>query len=126
MKVIQRISSVTFMCLLSLIIFFSGENKAYAHMTISAQIPVTCLETSDDDSHIYEIKIKSENDNSPVPNSDTLRIKANETGYFEINITEPGTFTYNIYEVSGNDSNIQYDRTVYNVMLFVENSNDGS
>lgn len=112
------------MCLLSIVFFFAREMKTYAYERISAVIPVNCLYVNDDTSLIYEIKIESENKNSPEPVSDVLNVTENGTGYFEINITEPGTFSYKLYEIAGSDPYIQYDESVYVVKVFVENGED--
>ena len=124
MKIAQRVSSAIAVCLLSIILFFVGSFKAFAYTTIGAEIPVNCLGVSDDNTHIYTIKIESENDNSPAPNSDTLEISENGTGRFEINISEPGTYNYKIYEIAGDNTNIEYDSNIYHVTLFVENSTE--
>ena len=125
MKVFRGITAAAVMCLLSVSFLLTGIT-AKAYVTIGAEIPVSCLEVSDDGStHTYEIKIKSENDASPAPNSDTLIITENGTGYFEINITEPGTFSYTVYELAGDDPDIGYDSNVYHVTVFVENGEEG-
>ena len=111
-------------CLLSLLYALSGGTGASAYDTVKAVIPVNCQDVSAADSHVYEICIESENNLAPVPVSDTLKIEENGTGYFELNITEPGTFVYQIYEVAGSDSNVRYDSMIYEVTLFVENTTD--
>ncbi|MCR4890307.1 MAG: hypothetical protein K5979_14195 [Ruminococcus sp.] len=124
MKAAERIISAVSACILSLSLFCLGELQAEAYSTIDAEIPVTCLKVEDNNSHIYQIKIESENDISPAPISDTLYITENGTGYFEINIDEPGTFRYRIYEETGSDPNIEYDDNIYAVSVFVENGID--
>lgn len=121
MKIAQRVSSAVAVCLLSVILFFAVPFKAYAYTAIKAEIPVDCLEIQDDNTHVYTIKIETENDSSPAPNSDTLEISESGTGHFEINITEPGTFIYKISEIAGDDTNIGYDSNIYYITLFVEN-----
>ncbi|MBQ8133773.1 MAG: hypothetical protein IJ192_05155 [Clostridia bacterium] len=125
MKVVQRITSVAVVYLLSFIFLFWGEICASAYTAINVEIPVTCLEISDDYSYIYEIRIETENENAPAPNFDILEIKENGMGTFEINITEPGTFNYKIYENTGSVPNIRYDSNVYIVTVFVENDANG-
>ena len=126
MKVIRISLSAAFVCLLSLIIFFSNESlRAQAYDTVSAQIPVKCLKVSDNSDHFYDIRIEAENENSPAPDTDTLRIEEDSTGMFEIIITEPGTFLYRITETAGSDPQIKYDSNVYIVTVFVITENDG-
>lgn len=124
MRLIRRITTATFMCLFLLFIFFLAKTRVYAYATIGAKIPVSCIDVSSDDMYIYEIKIESESEDSPEPTHDILKIMENSTGYFEINITEPGTFNYRIYEVEGNDTSVKYDRNIYSINVFVENSTE--
>lgn len=124
MKVIKKTVSAAAVCLLSVFIPFHGAVTANAYETVNAKIPVTCLDFPYEDDHTYEIKIESENDSFPVPASDLLTISDNGTRYFEIDITEPGTFSYKVYEMAGNDTDIVYDDNTYIVTVFVENAAD--
>lgn len=126
MRVMRRAFSVTFVCLLSFIfmMFFSGTVKANAYATVEAEIPVNCLKVSNNQ-YVYEIKIESENEYAPVPDSDILKIEENGIGIFKINLTEPGTFSYQIREIAGDDQNIKYDSSVYVITVFVTNDTDG-
>ena len=126
MRIWKGFVSLMTICLLSCFVFTFYEIKALAYVTVGAEIPVTCLKISDDKTHIYEIVIKSENDISPKPKSDMLEITEDGSGKFEIDIDEPGTFNYIIYEKSGDDPNIKYDTNIYNVTVFVEDISDGS
>ena len=111
-------------CLLSLFMFLSETQTAFAYETIKADIPVDCLEVYGNNTHTYELKIESENESSPVPVSDILTIAENSTGTFEIYLTEPGTYRYSIYEAAGSDPNIQYDSSRYNIVVYAENNED--
>ena len=124
MKAIGKTSFAAVICLITFLLFSPATMNAGAYVTVGAEIPVSCLEVADRSDHTYEIRIESENDDSPAPNSDTLSISENGLGYFEINITEPGTYRYRIYETAGNDPDIEYDSNIYSVVVFVENSND--
>lgn len=126
MKVIQKLSYTCFniLCILSFYFFSFLDIKVVAYETIEAIIPVSCLEILDGETHIYEIVIETENDISPQPKSNTLTIMDNGTGEFTIEITEPGTYVYKIYEKSGVNTNIIYDDTVYYVTVFVTNTEE--
>ena len=76
--------------------------------------------------HIYQIIIESENTISPAPKSDILEITENGTGKFEIDIDEPGTFVYKVYEKEGNEPNIKYDQKIYSITVFVEDVSDNT
>ena len=124
MKISRKIASAVSACVLSVSFFCNGAVQADAYTTIGTEIPVTCFAVTDNSSHIYQVKIESENDISPAPSTDVLQIRENGMGYFEINIDEPGTFCYRIYEEAGSDPNIKYDDNIYIVSVFVENGKD--
>lgn len=113
-------------CLLSCFVFPFMGIRALAYVTLEAEIPVTCLEIPDGMTHTYTIIIGSENEISPMPKSDTLEITENGTGKFEIDIDEPGTFVYKVYEKEGNEPDIKYDKNIYSVTVFVEDVSDST
>ena len=113
-----------FVCLLSLFVLLSGTQPAFAYETIRVNIPVDCLAVYGNNTHTYELKIESENESSPVPVSDILTIAEDSTGTFEIDLTEPGTYHYTIYEAAGSDTDIQYDSSRYNITVYTENNED--
>ena len=112
-------------CLLSLFAILSGTQTAFAYETIRVNIPVNCLTVYGNDTHTYELKIETENESSPEPVSDILTMTEESTGAFEIDLTEPGTYHYSIYEVTGSDANIRYDSSRYNIVVYAENSENG-
>ena len=123
MKLIKKLIPA-FVCLLSLFVLLSGTQTAFAYEAIKVDIPVDCLEVYGNNTHTYELKIESENESSPVPVSDILTIAEGSTGTFEIYLTEPGTYRYSIYEAAGSDTNIQYDSSRYNIVVYAENNED--
>ena len=70
--------------------------------------------------------IEAENNTSPIPKSEMLEITENGTGKFEIAINEPGTFVYKVYEKEGNEPDINYDKNIYNITVFVEDVSDNT
>ncbi|MBR3630575.1 MAG: hypothetical protein IKN55_08925 [Oscillospiraceae bacterium] len=113
-------------CLLSLLFLLSGMQTVFAYETIRVNIPVNCLAVNGNNTHTYELIIVTEDDNAPKPVSDTLTIKEDSSGTFEIDLTEPGTYHYTIYEVAGSDAAKQYDSSRYNIVVYAENNeNDG-
>ena len=124
MKKIRDSMFLLAVCLLSCFVFSSFEIKALAYVSLEVEIPVTCLEIADGNTHVYQIVIEAENSYSPVPRSDTLEITENATGKFEIEIDEPGTFVYKIYEKEGNEPDVKYDTNIYSVTVFVEDVSD--
>lgn len=128
MKIVRKLICAYFniLCILSFCFFSFSGIKAKAYAPIEAVIPVSCLEIPDSSKHTYEIAIESQSNNAPVPASDTLSITESGTGEFTIEITEPGTFVYKVYEKTGTDINIVYDDTVYFVTVFVTNTEENS
>ena len=124
MKLIKKLIPA-FVCLLSLSVLLSGTQTAFAYETVRVNIPVDCLEVYGNNTHTYELRIESENESSPMPVSDILTITEDSTGTFEIELTEPGTYHYSIYEVAGSDANIQYDSGRYNIEVYAENNENG-
>ena len=120
MKTKLRSLSIAAVCLLSFIFSYAFSINAYAYVPIDADITVDCLEIPDERDNTYAIKIESENESFPAPRSDKLEISENGKGCFKIDITEPGTYTYRIYELSGEEPEIEYDRNVYIVTVFAE------
>lgn len=124
MKTMQRLFCTVVISILSVFVLSFYTLPVSAYTTISAEIPVFCLEIPDDETHLYRIKIESENEISPVPKSDLLEITDNGTGKFEIDINEPGTFAYRVYEIAGDEEAVQYDTNVYSVTVFAENMDE--
>lgn len=112
-------------CLLSLFVIPFCAVTARAYEKEHLEIPVMCLDVEDLDDHIYSIRITTEDPLAPVPLTDTLMINENGVGHFEIDIDEPGTFVYNVFEPQGDEDDIEYEQTVYTVTVYVEtNEND--
>ena len=121
MKASQITASVFVECLLSFSLFAPGAFRAEAYEPLKAEIPVFCHAVDDPETNIYQITILPENEQTPAPVSDTLSVTENSGGKFEIAITEPGTYRYQVSETPGSDSGITYDERVYEVTVFVEN-----
>jgi pilin isopeptide linkage protein len=124
MKKLCRIMTA-FLCLLSLAAVMMPQAKAGAYDTIKAVIPVSCLNVTDGAAHTYEIHIEQENPGSPMPSESSLKIEQSGKGGFTIDITEPGTYRYRIFEKAGNDPRINYDKSVYIATVFVQNGEGG-
>lgn len=111
-------------CLLSLFFVPLCALSAEAYEKVHLVIPVICLDVEDLDDHIYRIKITTDDPFAPAPLSDTLDIAQNGTGQFEIDIDEPGTFVYEIFEHEGDEPDIDYEPTVYTITVYVELGED--
>lgn len=122
MKALRGFASAAVMCMLSFCMLICGAQPAAAYETVSAEISVACLAVDRTDGHVYHISIEADNAQSPAPLSDELEIMENGSGRFQLNLTEPGTFVYRVYEPTGDDPAISYDDNVYLVTVFVENA----
>lgn len=128
MKIFQRLYVVCFniICILSFCFNGSFGITASAYEPVNAVIAVEGIKFSDSNSHMYDIVIESLDNFAPVPESDRLFITGSGAGVFNLEITEPGTYVYKIYERPGNDINIIYDYAVYSVTVFAANAEDDS
>ena len=117
----KKAAAATAVCLLTLTSFIPGGMNAGAYTAVSADIPVTCLDLSGK-TYSCEIAIEPENSSCPLPDSDILEITSSNSGSFSIEITEPGTFTYTVYEKPGTEPGINYDNKIYKVVVYVENT----
>lgn len=124
MKAVRRVAALTAVYMASVFFCVLGASSAYAYENVCARIPVNCYEFSELDDFEYSIRIEAESFGAPVPEKDILEIAEDGTGYFDINITEPGTFRYKVYEIAGDDVNISYDEKSYAVTVYVEHTND--
>ena len=125
MNALRRVPVIAAGCLLFFV--FSGTVPAAAEdpEVLTARIPIQCMDFSGGQTHTYEIRIAPENTASPAPLSDTLSVAEDGTEYFELHLTEPGTFVYRIYEQAGNDPVIRYDQNVYHITVEVVNNENG-
>ena len=125
MSTIRRSFCCLAVCLLSFFVFPCCTAFAGFYEKEHLEIPVMCLDVEDIDDHIYNVTITTEDPLAPLPQSDTIQVNENGMGQFEIDIDEPGTFVYNIFETKGDEDDIEYEETVYTITVYVEtNEND--
>lgn len=125
MKIIRMFWIVCFNVICILSFCLNGIN-AYAYAPVEAAVPVEGIKISDSSSHVYEIVMESLDISSPAPASDRMLITESNSGAFNIEITEPGTYVYKIYEQPGYEQNIIYDDSVYYATVYVVNAEDDS
>ena len=124
MNAVRRFAALMAVYLASVFYCFLATPSAYAYETVYAHIPVNCYEFSESDNLEYKIKIEAETFGAPLPEQDIIEVGENGTGYFDLVITEPGTFVYKIYEIKDKDESIRYDDKNYYVDLYVEQIKD--
>ena len=112
-------------CTLFLLLSFSVSAKE-VYTPIQAQIPVYCDEISGEETATYTIKMENPDSRAPKPDKDSITVKGAETAFFVLNVTEPGTFVYKVYQGKGSDKNIKYDEKVYDVYLCVLNDDNNN
>lgn len=124
MRSLRKMLINAMLCIALLLAAFSAPVVTDAYQTVQARIPINCLKVRGEGTHVYKIRIETDNNYAPVPASDLIEISEEGEGYFEIEITEPGTFRYRIFEEKGEDPDIEYDSNIYILTVFVENSGD--
>ena len=103
----------------------SPLRAANSYTPVDADIPFSCEKADADGGATYEFVIEPLDAVSPVPKQNTVTISGSGNGAFAVEITEPGTYQYKVYEKKGSNSDIIYDETVYMVTLFVTNDDAG-
>ena len=103
----------------------SPLRAASSYTPLEAVIPFSFTK-ADVEGASYEFVIEPLDDVSPAPKQDTVTLDGTGTSAFVIEITEPGTYLYKIYEKKGSNSDIIYDETVYTVTLFVTSNDEGT
>ena len=69
------------------------------------------------------VVIERVTDGAPMP--DPASVPNAEAGVFEITFEEPGVFSYKVYQQEGKEGKEYYDRTVYDVDVYVQYDDDG-
>lgn len=103
----------------------SRDMTASAYETVNAGIPVFCHELTAGEQHSYDIIIEPADASLPMPESSIITVDSGENAVFSIDISEPGTYDYRVYERPGTDERVEYDDTVYLVSIFAENDDSG-
>ena len=125
MKTAHNIFCCVVLCLLALFIFPITTKADSTYETIQIEIPIDCREVDFSDNHIYRITIEAVTERAPLPNESTISICENEEGFFILNLNEPGTYIYRMYEPKGTEEYIEYCSHIYEATVFVEaNEND--
>lgn len=116
MKKIQKHICIL-MCAVSL--FLINGIYADAYGTSTVEIAVECAVMKYFKDYEYKIAIESLEENAPMPESNIISVANGTEGVFKIDVSEPDTFTYRIYEQKPKNKNINYDYREYFVTLFV-------
>ena len=116
------IANFLFIGLLFTFLWRNCANSTYAAMSyeeLEVEIPVMCSTENGDETHEYSVKIESEDDAYPMPNEDTIIVTDDKSTSFVVKVSEPGNYSYKIYQEKGDNEDITYDEEVYIATLFV-------
>ena len=119
---------VAFLMVMGFLCVFSGNitaNASFQYKPVEARIAFDCKKIDGMDDNVYQISIKSDDANAPVPKNDTVIVNDSGKGEFVLTLTEPGTYEYLLYQVKGSDEKISYDETQYDVYVLVESDENG-
>ena len=105
------------MCAVSLFLINGIYAEAYGTSTV--EIAVECAAMKYFRDYEYQIAIEPQGENAPMPESNVISVANGTQGVFKIDVNEPDTFTYRIYEPKPKNKNINYDHREYLVTLFV-------
>ena len=115
MRKVQRVVTSAAVCLISALFCIFGAFDSYAYEAVNALIPISCF-GDPAEAQSYTIVLEPETASAPMPESVSLELSNDETKCFEISLTEPGTYTYLVYELEGSDE------LIYTVAANVNNS----
>ena len=112
---------------LGLLCFFWNRNvmRAFNYEEVKARITFVCQKIDGLKNNSYQICIKPESSTNPVPDKDTIVIDGSGKGEFLLDLTEPGTYNYLLYQKEGSEKGITYDNVKYDVHVFVTSDDNG-
>lgn len=123
-KLTRLAASVLLMCSVLLALSYSVR-AGFINTPVNAEVPFECVKAEKVLGEKYNIVIERMDESSPEPDTDEITLSGTGTGVFGIEIDEPGTYQYKVYERTGANKNIIYDDTIYEVTLFVTQDDDG-
>ena len=103
-----------------LLLLMPGANAAYE---CTAQLPVK-VELNGSSSERFTVTITPKA-GAPGAENNTLHIRGNSKGTFEIHFTKPGNYVYTVKQTPGSTPYMYYDDTVYTVTIQVTNDGNG-
>lgn len=102
----------------------AGIRAAGLYNVAEVVIPISCVIKGDITSKDYVIKVEAVSDDIPQPEAELVSIDGSGKGSFSIEVNEPGTYDYTIYQEAGDSDLITYDSVRYVAHVFV--TTDGS
>ena len=101
----------------------TGTFAGTVYNKITASVPVTFFTSRASSDSIAVMEAINE---APEPYENEIFFAVSGTDAFYIDISEPGTYRYKVYQKQGTQSNTVYDDTIYSVIVFVTADSDDS
>ena len=125
-EIFARITALMLAVSAVLLFFVFPVRAEFKNTPIMAYIPVVCEKVKNaTGDNKYEVVIEKMDGGAPMPESDVMIISGSGQRNIEIEVNEPGTYQYKVYERAGKNKKIVYDNTEYTVTLFVTQDDDG-
>lgn len=109
---------VCIVCLLINTAVFAQDEKS-----ITTYIPVSCTGKNTTETFIYDLEYAPSPYQTVV--TDKLELKDGQKGQFEVSYTYPGDYHYKVSQREGSDASTKYDKTIYDVDVYVTEDDDG-
>ena len=109
---------------------FAGKSKVFAassYKPLEVEIAFECLENVNLLDGQYRIRIRAEEEGTPLPNVDHVEVVEGRGSFF-VTVTEPGNYSYLVWQDKGKSGDVIYDEAIYEIHLFVldiEESSEG-
>ncbi|MBR2523530.1 MAG: hypothetical protein IKE53_03730 [Clostridiales bacterium] len=123
-SVVRMLIAAALLCAVLLFIVFP-VSAGFTYTPVTAEIPVTLKNAGVSGEGNYYVIVEQETSDSPAPESDVITM-AYGTRNINVVIDEPGTYSYKVYERTGNNSKIIYDKTKFTATLFVTSDDLGN
>jgi pilin isopeptide linkage protein len=91
-----------------------------AYKPLRVEIPFECLGDTKLSQSKYVINIAGTEDEYPQPEKSSIELKDGEGSFF-VTFTEPGDYTYRVYQEKGDNEETLYDDTAYEIHISVMN-----
>ena len=114
-SLLKAITAAASLCAVLLFIVFPVAAE-FMYTPLKVEIPVSLERAGIANEKDYEIVIEPDTKGSPMPDQDSITFLSG-TRTFSIEVNEPGTYEYRIYERAGSNNKIIYDSTLYTVTL---------
>ena len=106
----------------------AAEKTCMVSIPVSVTLTGTASDSQDQKNPVFTVVMESTDGRNgiPMPEQNQIQIGANGSGTFDsILYTTPGDYTYQIRQIGGENSDLTYDTTIYQVTVRVLNAEDG-